>query len=248
MKCLKKYALLLSYLLFIILGAAMPYLASYIQDVQINELQKKMELSTVNLTLRQEGNLWPVLQLLAKDYTESPWEGETLLTKSDARNAALAALETMDEYGLLPEDELEHLMKATGNADPFLAVPEDGSSALLWSCTWDYFSGTSGTFITVDDITGKAVRILIDNTLQTDGPSQQLGDPSQEDIHLWLEKWTTFLQDYYDIELTGINGAPHNTVSSLSPLIVMNFSSKDGSESYDLSLMITNQYILFNYH
>lgn len=44
MKRLKNYTLLLSAFTFIILGAALPYLTSQMQDTQISRAQIKMEL------------------------------------------------------------------------------------------------------------------------------------------------------------------------------------------------------------
>ena len=73
MKRLKNYTLLLSAFTFIILGAALPYLTSQMQDTQISRAQIKMELNTVNMTLRQESDVWPVLQLMSKTHGESPW-------------------------------------------------------------------------------------------------------------------------------------------------------------------------------
>ena len=88
MKYLKKYILLLFALTFIALGAVLPYFTSQIQDAQINELQKKTELSTVSLMLRQENDVWPALQLISEEHMESVWKGKTALTKADASQAA----------------------------------------------------------------------------------------------------------------------------------------------------------------
>lgn len=96
MKYLKKYTLLLFALVFITLGAVLPYLTSQMQDAQIGGLQKNLELSTVNLTLRQEGDVGPVLQLMSKKHTEGSWEGETVLAKADACQAALTAAEELN--------------------------------------------------------------------------------------------------------------------------------------------------------
>lgn len=231
MKYLKKYMLLLSALAFIVLGAALPFLTSQMQDAQISRTQIKMELNTVNLTLRQESDVWPVLQLMSKIHGESPWAGETVLTKADASEAALAVLETMEQYGLLPAGELEQLLKSEGKVEPLLLVGEDGSSALIWACTWD---DSTWTFITIDDVTGKAVRILVGNTPTDSGVV--------ESVSFQLEKWCVFLEDYYDIELT-----EGKRDSSSSTAFAMCFSSKDGATDYDLSLEIDNGYTLFNY-
>lgn len=118
---------------------------------------------------------------------------------------------------------MERFRRTQGHTQPQLLVGEDGSSALPWVGTWD-----DGTHITLDDTTGKAVRILL------------ASDPTDGDIvesaRFCLEKWIAFLQDYYEIELTVVED---DTVTFCS--------SKDGTTLYDLSLEITNDYVFFNY-
>lgn len=241
MKYLKKYTLLLFALVFIILGAVLPYLTSQMQDAQISRLQKILELSTVNLTLRQEGDVRPVLQLMSKKHTEGSWEGETVLAKADACQAALAVLETMDQYGLLPEGSLKRFWKTVGYAEPQLLVGEDGSSALIWACTWE---GIPGTYITLDDTTGKAVRILTENEPTDGGPV--------ESTRFQTEKWAIFLQDYYDIDLeTKFETTLVNENAAKGGLWILSneiyFSSKDGTILNGLNLQITNDCVFFNY-
>lgn len=250
MKYLKRYFLLLPTLVFIVLGAAMPDLVSWMQDAQLNAYHEKTELSAVNLTLRQEGDVGPVLQLMSKQHTESSWAGKTVLTEAEAQQAALTVMNTMDQYGLLPKGDLERFQKADGNAQPQLLVGEDGSSALIWACTWDC---DIGTFITLDDATGKAVRILINNDMESDGTT--------ENIYSQLEKWNVFLQDYYDIEQVGSNvhlygieqaGTKvylygYGANSTLLAQANLSYSSKDGVMSYEFGLKMTNRYIFFNY-
>lgn len=260
MKYLKRYFLLLPTLFFIVLGASMPYLVSWMQDAQIHANHKKMELHAVNLTLRQKDNAGPVLQLMSGEHTESAWTGETILTEAEACQAALTVMETMDQYGLLPEGDLERFQEAEGNAQPQLLVGEDGSSALIWACTWDFDIGSS---ITLDDATGKAVRILVNNGFTNGG--------NTEDIYSQLEKWNVFLQDYYDIEQVGtnvhlysieqigtnvhlygiertdMNVYLYESDTALLAQVDLHYSSKDEMLLYDLNLKITKKYIFFNY-
>lgn len=249
MNDLKRYFLLLPTLVFIALGASMPHLASWLQDAQIHAYHEKKELSAVNLTLRQADNVGPVLQLMSKQHTQSDWAGKTVLTEAEAHQAALTVMETMDQYGLLPKGDLERFQEAEGNAQPQLLVGEDGSSALIWACTWDFDIGTS---ITLDDATGKAVRILVNNGLTNGG--------NTEDVYSQLEKWNVFLQDYYDIEQLGTNvhlygmeqaGTKvylygYGANSTLLAQIDLRYCSKDGAMLYNFGLKITNRYIFFN--
>lgn len=241
MKCGKKYILpfftLFAALFFVVLGATLPYLASQMQDAQISKFQKKMELSDINLTLWQEGDVGAILRLISKEHAESVWEGKTVLAKEDAYRAALDVMETLDHYGLLPEGELEYAAQADGFAEPQLLVGEDGSSALIWACTWDY---DSGTYITVDDATGKAVRILVRN-VPTDGDVM-------EDTAFWVDKWSVFLQDYYDFNRMDVKVAEDSVMISDRPSwFRIRLSPKDGTTIYDLDLEITSDYVFFNY-
>lgn len=241
MKCGKKYILpfftLFAALFFVVLGATLPYLASQMQDAQISKFQKKMELSDINLTLWQEGDVGATLRLISKEHAESVWEGKTVLAKEDAYRAALDVMETLDHYGLLPEGELEYAAQADGFAEPQLLVGEDGSSALIWACTWDY---DSGTYITVDDATGKAVRILVRN-VPTDGDVM-------EDTAFWVDKWSVFLQDYYDFNRMDVKVAEDSVMISDRPSwFRIRLSPKDGTTIYDLDLEITSDYVFFNY-
>lgn len=241
MKCGKKYILpfftLFAALFFVVLGATLPYLASQMQDAQISKFQKKMELSDINLTLWQEGDVGATLRLISKEHAESVWEGKTVLAKEDAYRAALDVMETLDHYGLLPEGELEYAAQADGFAEPQLLVGEDGSSALIWACTWDY---DSGTYITVDDATGKAVRILVRN-VPTDGDVM-------EDTAFWVDKWSVFLQDYYDFNRMDVKVAEDSVMISDRPSwFRIRLSPKDGTTIYDLNLEITSDYVFFNY-
>lgn len=237
MNRLKQYTLLLSALFFIILGAAMPKLASRMQDAQIKERQKKAELNTVNLTLRKENEVGPLLQMISKKHKENNWTGETILTRADACLAALSAVDTMVSCDLVPYETVDQLAKDNGTATPFLLLAEDGDSALIWLCDWE---NDSGTLITVDDASGKAVRMKIRNT-PTDG------NMSKEDIHFQLEKWIIFLQDYYDIELIDVQEDAYRKNGVYSSSFILRFSSKDGADFYDFSLNISNDYIGFNY-
>ena len=237
MKALKKYAPLFSTFLFIILGAAMPRLTAQMQDVQIREFQKTLELSAVSLTLRRESDVLLAVQLISREHSEDPWEGKTVLTKADASRAALTVLEALNQYDLLPEDDLERFLGTESRVEPHLLVDESGSSVLIWACTWDY---SPETFIIIEDTTGKAVRILTKN-MPMDSNNME------EDIFIQLEKWYVFLQDYYDIELTETKEGGYRSSGSLPASFVMCFSSKDGASDYELNLKITDGCTFFNY-
>ena len=70
---LKTALLLVCTLCFVFLGASMPELAAKMQDVRIGKRREEAEFRSVNLTLWQEGDVGPVLHLLAQEHMEGFW-------------------------------------------------------------------------------------------------------------------------------------------------------------------------------
>lgn len=238
MKCLKKHLLLLSALLLIVLGAVMPNLVSQMQDTQIRKFHKKLELNTVNLTLRQETDAGLVLQLLQQEYTETIWEGETSLIAEDACYAALTAIKEMHSYGLFEDVALDQLVSGAGEAVPLLLIAEDGSSSIVWNC--DYYSVSNRGelqvyLVTVDDTTGKLLRVWMRDSSTDKGEAHDLRK---------LEKWILFLVDYYGIESVDVTRSAHGDIAHCFDML---FCSRDGSEYYSLKLDLFDGLIMFNY-
>lgn len=239
MKAWKTVLLAVVTLCVAVLGAAMPLLASRVQDARTENLWKEEKLSAVALTLRREDDVAPVLELMGKKCTESLWTGKTVLEKEDASEAALAALRAMDSFDLLPAGETERLEQAERTAEPHLLVAEDGSSALLWMCTWE---DVSETFITVDDATGKAVRIMVRNSLDYEGSVTEdflMGKPSQ------MEKWGSFLEDYYGLQLEKLQQVSPEETDGLTASFLLHFSA--GEENFLVLSLELSECTLFNY-
>lgn len=238
MRSLRKYLLFLLTLFFVMLGAAMPELASRIQDAKIGRLQQKLELSTVDLTLRQESDMGPFLRLISQSCTEVLWEEETSMSDKDACAAAKAVVEEMAPYELFPREMLDYLSAAEGDAEPKMLIAEDGSSILVWDCSWElkkrYYCS-----ITVDDISGKLIRALIHRPLTDSTISWK------EEAFKQMERWCSFIQDYYDLKLIDIYEDPNGTDGGLPYLFDMRFALED--EFYDLSLEMLGEPVLFNY-
>lgn len=185
MRHLKAFALVISTLCCIALGAALPYLTLRAQEANAGAFWQKADLSAVSLTLRRKGDVGPVFALLAGEYTETLWEGETELQPGDASRAVLDVTDALAQSGLLPEGAFSTQGICL---EPHLLVGRDGSSALLWMCTWDDYPNI---FITLDDSTGKAVRILAGVCPGTD----------ETDEDMLMEKWYAFFEEYYGPEV-----------------------------------------------
>ncbi len=215
----------------------------------MGRFQKKLELNPVELTLRKE-DVGQVLRLLSQEYTESIWEGETAMSEAEACHATLAAAEILDKYALLPAGESERLAQTEKFGETHLLVAEDGSTALVR----DVFLGYNNeTLMTVDDATGKVVRISLYKSLVDFSVAVASGirewdlDVQPEDDRLPLEKWIMFLQDYYGLELADIRALPAEFFSLT--LYDMCFSAGDGTE-FHFSLRTrhgADGYFLLNY-
>jgi len=233
MRTIKKYLLLIPALFCVALGAALPTLTARMQDGKTGGFRKTLALNPVELTLRQE-DVSQAIQLLSQDYIESVWKGETRLTEEDAWSEALTAVEAMEFYGLFPMGESEVLEKVGGSGEPRLLVAEDGSSALVWDCTWGF---DSETFFSVDDTTGKVVRISL---------FKDLADITYEEDYALLECWILFLQDYYDIRLADVQEGCEPAGGGPGPLYQLRFTAAAGTE-LTFSLHLLENYFLLNF-
>lgn len=234
MKSIKKYLALAPALLCVVLGAAMPELTAQMQDAQVGKLQKRMELNLAELTLNQE-DVSRTLQLLSQQYIESIWTGETRLSEESACQKTLSAIESLESCGLLPNGETERLSQSEGSGEPYLLVAEDGSSALVWDCTWGY---DSETLFSVDDATGEVVRISLFK------PLTDLSGTYDDDYPYQLDRWLMFLQDHYDLELEEVWEDEGGNAPAL--LYRLCFTAGDGAE-LTFSLQLMGDYFLLNF-
>lgn len=196
MRQLRRYLPPLFTLLLISLGAAMPWLVSWVQDARISKLQEKLELNAVNLTLQKDAGVGPALRVVSGEYTAIPWEDETQLSEREAVDAAVQALERMNQYERLTNEEACSLMEEDiAWAEPFLMIAEDGSTALVWECYWR----ASPCVVAVDDASGKAVQFLIDSPMWLEKLEGKEGQDRRE-------QWNQFFWDYYGAELEDVEG------------------------------------------
>lgn len=238
MKLLKKYWMLGAAALCIMLGLALPQIVSYLQNRQFENEESVFDLNTMNLAFQDENDVFSVLRLVSVEHTENPWEGESLMTEAEAAEAAVDIIESLDQHSLLPEGDLERYQVADLEVKPNLFVDQNGNSALVWNCVWDC---DSGTFITMDDTTGKPVRILINNTLAD--------NTSEETAETQLEKWRRYLLDTYNIDSTSIRENGQQASDSLSASVMVSEDSEDPNRvaKRSINLLITNGYSFFNY-
>ena len=193
MKRVKQYILPLLTFLLIAAGAAMPFAVSWVQDNRISGLQEEFPLSTVNLKLQQDIGVSPALRLISGECSSILWEEETQLTKQEAVDAGMTAVQKMTDLGLLFIGDQEMVKSAEGRAEPILLIGEDGSSALVWNCYWSGDRRDLYLFL-IDDATGKAVELVVSSPTPRD----------TEAAHALFANWNAFLQDYYGMEIISV--------------------------------------------
>lgn len=225
MKRLKSCLLVLLTLLLTGVGAGMPWAAARFQDRYGIAAQETLPLDAVTLTLRQESEIMAVLRLMSGSYEEDIWEGETNLDGEDACAAALDALAELEragllesgwmgDYGYIEPGILERLKTGgEGSAVPILYTSMDGTSAVIWLCTWNGKLCPSYT-LQVDDATGKAVSGFL--------PSADAAEP--EDAYRRMDRWRVFFQDYYGIEIPTVEENVYDAASEF----IFHFDPEDG--------------------
>lgn len=190
MRSVKQYLPSLFTLALIALGAAMPWLVSWGQDARIGNRQEKLELNVANLTLQEDAGVGPALEVVSRELASVPWSEETQLTEWAALEEAEEVIRQMRDLDLLSTWEAELLAAGPdGWAEPVLVIADD-STALVWNCYWAVLP----CVVTVDDVSGKAVRFVVEGTAgwmpETDGALPQQA-----------AEWDLFFQDYYGSEV-----------------------------------------------
>lgn len=204
---LKRYLPLLLALPPVALGAVMPWLSAALQDARMGNSQESLELNAVSLTLLQNDGVEQVLRIVSSEFAAIPWTGGTALSETQALRAAEGVLDEMRSFGLLSSEDRRVLSKMGGTAEPCLIVAGDGSSALVWNCRWDVGERASSCSITVDDVSGKAVRISTASSVNVYGESAKTGSVQvdstglREEYYILLDLWVGFLTNYYDANL-----------------------------------------------
>ena len=236
MKRLKRWLLLLGTLLLIGAGAGMPWAAARVQDRYGIASQEVLPLDEVSLTLRKESEIGSVLRLVADPYDYTDWPSETGMTGEEICAAALDALGELDRHGLLEsgwlgdyygyiEPGIPARLKAGGTAAaaPQLLIGADGTTAVVWWCTWEGNACPAYTFL-VDDATG----LILSGYLPC--RTEEKGDA--EEPYRRMERWLNFFQDYYGIEIYGFADNAYDAAHEF----IFGFDPEDGLGMCGLSV------------
>ena len=236
MKWVKQYILPLLTFLLIAAGAAMPFAVSWVQDNRISGLQEEFPLSTVNLKLQQDIGVSPALRLISGECSSILWEEETQLTKQEAVDAGMTAVQKMTDLGLLFIGDQEMVKSAEGRAEPILLIGEDGSSALVWNCYW---SSEIPCLMWIDDAAGKAVQFLVSCPTPRD----------TDDAHVLLANWTVFFQEYYGVEIVSVKEESRDMDSGgILYQCIFEVDLQDGLDVCELKLELFDGMATFNFN
>lgn len=194
---LKNAVLPLLTLALIAAGAAMPYAACRLQDERLAGGAEDRSFDSVSLTLRQEGGVGEIARLMAGPYSMVEWSGETAMTGEEALETGLKVLEDMKQADLIPTSRLNLLKKlGSGSAAPLLVVSEDGErSGVMWQCWWALEEDDRMEwYLLIEDATGLVVEATVGGVYFN----------YDEDVYRQMERWRSFFQDYYGIEIPSI--------------------------------------------
>lgn len=197
MKKLRRALLPLLTLALIAAGAAMPYAACRLQDERLAGGAEDRSFGSVSLTLRQEGGVGELARLMAGPYSMVEWSGETVMSESEALETGMKALEEMKQADLIPTSRLNLLKKlGVASATPLLMVSEDGErSGILWQCWWMLEEGEPMDWILlIEDATGLMAEATVGSAYYA----------YAEDVFRQMERWRSFFQDYYGVEIPAI--------------------------------------------
>ena len=220
MRRLKKWMLPLFTLLLVAAGAAMPFIASYMQDTQQAEADIR-PFDSFSLTLQQQGTdlarLLGTIQSEAYYIHEAAKAEDITLSEGLALAAAEDLLAELVEYGLLNKESLARFSGPKVQAQQVIPVvytntETDQPAATLpgpdydafpgeyteeapiptWTITWDQ---PDNCWIWLDDASGKAIMIEFPGLTGLglfDGSAE-----FRERVYALVDKWRVFLSDYY---------------------------------------------------
>ena len=197
MKKLRRALLPLLTLALIAAGAVMPYAACRLQDVRLVGGAEDRSFGSVSLTLRQEGGVGELARLMAGPYSIVEWSGETAMTGEEALETGMKILEEMKQADLIPAGRLNVLKKLdNGSAVPLLVISHGGErSGVMWQCCWVLEEDDLlDWYLLIEDATGLAAEASVGGTYFT----------YDEDVYRQMERWRSFFQDYYGIEIPSV--------------------------------------------
>lgn len=198
MKKLRRALLPLLTLALIAAGAAMPYAACRLQDERLAGGAEDRSFGSVSLTLRQEGGVGELARLMASPYSMVEWSGETAMTEGEALETGMKILEEMKQADLIPAGRLNVLKKLdNGSAVPLLVVSRGGErSGVMWQCCWvlEEDDDLMEWYLLIEDATGLAAEATVGGTYFN----------YEEDVYRQMDRWRSFLQDYYGIEIPAV--------------------------------------------
>lgn len=214
MRWLKRALPPLAALLLMAAGAAMPWAVFYVQDRYEEERQEERILDLFSLTLRQETGLRETLGVVQKgDYGMSDQAEGATLTGEEALTAVREALTLMADCGLAEPWAAENMDAFRVYPGSLFPLDEDGSFSIpIWTIYSEGFG--SSYYFYLDDASGKIFYASGPIPGQTrsealPAPGQSAlntasGQPSVEDVYIWMDRWREFMEVYYGVEILEI--------------------------------------------
>lgn len=236
MKEIKKYILLPITFILIIIGSAMPYVVSRIQDRKSLDYKTDVQLNVNSLVGRSKDDFVPAMIALSNHPAGEYWEGKTLLSRDEVTDYANDIMKTLQNYNLVSLISDENYDETEWNLEPRVLSDSNGDETILiWICN----RVVDGNFVVIDDATGKAIGMMLNNFIDDE-------QYEKDDVYYKLDQWNSFLQAYYDMEILSAEEEQQIDDDSLIEFR-LRFLESDDSEYFELNLDISEEYSFFNF-
>ena len=246
MRWVKNILLVLVTLALAATGAAMPLVASRLQDARQAGTETRSFDSFV-LTLEKKGELSRILRFLSEnqdyDFVDDTPENARM-SETEAGDAAREAVILLAQYKLISPDVMDAALDpvAAGIDRPFafmarMVSPADpqAPSFVIWSVFWEMLD----IRIDLDDASGKAFQISIPNEAwpfigeKYDGNTASVGR-SIEEMYAQAENWGRFLEEYYEVKL--MDYVEDESFDPSAPMFLLYIDLEDGKDWLPMKL------------
>lgn len=246
MRWVKNMLLVLVTLALAATGAAMPLVASRLQDAR----QAGSEIRSFDpfvLTLEKKGELSRILRFLSEnpdcDFIEDALENARM-SEAEAVDAARQAVILLAQYKLISPEVMSAALEsaAAGIEGPSaitacVALPYDtqAPSFVIWIVYWESLE----ILIYLDDASGKAYQISISDGIwpftgeKFDGNSASVGR-SREEMYAQAENWGRFLEEYYEVQFRDF--VKDESYDSFPPVFLLYIDLEDGKDWLPMKL------------
>ena len=245
MRWLKNMLLVLVTLALAATGAAMPLVASRLQDARQAGAETR-SFDPFVLTLEKKGELSRILRFLSENQVYDFIEGtpeDARMSEAEAVDAAKEAVILLERYKLVSPEVMSAALEsaAAGIEGPSAFMARIVSSADTQTpsfVTWIVYWESLDIRIDLDDASGKAYQIRISeiwpfNREKFDKNTASVGR-SIENMYAQAENWGRFLEEYYEVKFRDF--VEDESLDYFVPVFLLYIDLEDGKDWLPMKL------------